>query len=360
LPSSGQGGKAAPATAATAPGIGGNTSTRGRMSAWADLLRIKIPARFWEWAHEFRPELILGNLGSIRQIRLTTEIAEKLRLRAVPFFHDDWPSTMYSSDAATRYPRRVLHSELNRFLGSVDVGLANSEAMAQEFATRYGRPFHDFSNCVEVAEFEPRPTQIGDMEFTYIGGLRLGRWEGLCDIAEAMQAVRQRGQRAVLNIYGPVSDLSLLPDWVQQSEAVRIKGSVPNERAAKAAAGSDVLVHVESFRDEIRRYTRLSFSTKLPLYMAAGRPLLAYGPDEGASCRFVQNHGLGIVVPERNKVKLAEAISTLCGDRELRRTMGIAGRNRALHSHTVRGMGQRFREVMLAAAGADHASARKS
>ena len=102
----------------------------------------------------FAPQLILSNLGSTRQIQLTTCLAEKLGVWIVPFFHNDWPSTMYADNAMTAYPKLVLKSKLNRCLRLAPTGLGNSDEMAREYSVRYGRRFHAFTNCVEIGEYE--------------------------------------------------------------------------------------------------------------------------------------------------------------------------------------------------------------
>lgn len=341
------------------PCTASQTSVRAGLSAWADLLRYRIPPTLWDAISAFAPQLILSNLGSIRQIQLTTVLAEKLGVWVVPFFHDDWPSTMYANNAMTAGPRLVLKSKLNRCLRQSPTGFGNSHAMAREYTVRYGRPFEAFTNCTEVGKYEPPVTHGDDVNFTYVGGLGLGRWKSLSDVVEAIVGARQQGTKAILNIYGPEQDLSLLPASLLSSGAVRIGGSVSGEDAARAVSQSDVLVHVESFEQAMRDYTRLSFSTKLPLYMAAGRPVLAYGPDEGASCRYVREHGFGIVVMEPAVPRLVAAITHLCASEELRASLGRSAWKRALEEHSSSGMRARFRDVITAIAEVPRPTERK-
>jgi glycosyltransferase involved in cell wall biosynthesis len=323
---------------------------REGLSAWADLLGYRIPPALWDAICRFSPQLILSNLGSIRQIQLTTALAKKLAVWVVPFFHDDWPSTMYTGNRMTAYPRLVLESKLTRCLRLAPTGIGNSDEMVREYSVRFLRPFHTFTNCIEAGEYEPPVTRGGDVEFTYVGGLGLGRWKSLADVADAIAIARQQGTKAILNIYGPVQDLSLLPARLLNSDAVRIGGSVSGEDATRAVRNSDVLVHVESFDRALRDYTRLSFSTKLPLYMAAGRPVLAFGPDEGASCRYVREHGFGRVVTEPGIPRLAAAITDLSASEELRASLGRSAWQRALDAHSSSGMHARFRDLISAVA----------
>jgi hypothetical protein len=114
---------------------------------------------------------------------------------------------------------------------------------------------------------------------------------------------------------------------------VNICGSLqPNDVFAKLLE-SDILLHVESFTDVQRQYTRLSLSTKIPQYLAAGRPILMYGPAEIAVTKYVAASAAGVIV-DRNGIKdLASAIASLTVSKELRERLGRTGWILARESH---------------------------
>jgi len=330
----------------TAPGIGSRKTMRARLSAWADLAPIKGPTGFWSWVRRFGPDVIVSNLGSIRQIRLTSSVAEELTVPVVPFFHDDWPSTMYNGDAMVVFPRRALTWELDRCLRLAPVGIANSEEMAREFTDRFGRQFHAFMDCVEVGEYWSPVAGDHEVSFTYVGGLHLDRWRALGELAQAITVARERGSKARLAVYSPDADIALLPERVLKSNCVTIGGSVSGDAMVNVLRQAGVLVHVESFDPAIRDYTRLSFSTKLPLYMSAGRAILAYGPPEGASVRYVGDNGLGVVVREKATEQLLSAVVRLSADAELRDGFGQAAWLLAKEKYTGDRMRDRFQTLL--------------
>jgi hypothetical protein len=111
-----------------------------------------------------------------------------------------------------------------------------------------------------------------------------------------------------------------------------------------------VLVHVEAFDNTSRAYTRLSVSTKIPQYMAAGRPILCYGPAEVASCRYVEATRSGVVVGERDKVRLLDGLRLLCENGQARKEFGQDAWRAARDSHDVSQVSAEFRAVLASAA----------
>ncbi|AVO40458.1 hypothetical protein C6571_03430 [Simplicispira suum] len=61
---------------------------------------------------------------------------------------------------------------------------------------------------------------------------------------------------------------------------------------------ADFALHVESFERRYAQLTKLSISTKLPEYFAAGVCLIAFGPADLASIRMVIDNNIGVALTE--------------------------------------------------------------
>ena len=104
----------------------GNAGSRIRLrttiSAWADCFPFHLDAGFWNWLRAFSPEVILTDVGSVRQIGLVLRVADRLSLPVVPFFNDDWPSTHFAGDALKAVPRWLLLRSLDKLLAKASLG----------------------------------------------------------------------------------------------------------------------------------------------------------------------------------------------------------------------------------------------
>lgn len=176
------------------------------------------------------------------------------------------------------------------------------ELMSKEYSLRYARDFLAFMNPVEVPASYPRLStqRSGDaVRFVYVGGLHLGRAECLAEIASVLQGLKNEGCPVAFDVYAPEHDADSATRLEAIGDVVAYRGSVRPEAVGNVLSESDIAVHVESFSSECAEYTRLSVSTKIPQYFAAGIPVLAYGPSGLASCRYVRSSGAGVLVDQR-------------------------------------------------------------
>ncbi len=322
---------------------------RQELRAASELVPWKADASLRQWIREFAPDVIYSYLGAIRLMRLVREIARDLRVPVVPHFMDDWPSTLYEHSILAPVLRRKLQSELREVLNFSPTRLAIGEEMAREFDGRYGPRFHPFMNCVDdrrldqpVGELAARPV----LRLAYVGGLHLNRWQSLVEIGQALRSLRAEGIPAELVIYGFVDPASKIGQALAMPPEIRLAGRIPAAQVAAAQEDADVLVHVESFQPGDRKYTRFSVSTKIPEYLAAGRPILGYGPGETASMRYLEQIKTGFVVGERDPAALGQAIRQLLGDPARRRALGTLGKEVAGRAHRASTERQKFQALL--------------
>lgn len=75
-------------------------------------------------------------------------------------------------------------------------------------------------------------------------------------------------------------------------------GSLNYEGVLKQMENSHFLLHIESFDEKDRLYTRYSISTKIPEYMMSKRGIIAFGPSDIASIEIFKDNNLGCVLTE--------------------------------------------------------------
>jgi hypothetical protein len=78
---------------------------------------------------------------------------------------------------------------------------------------------------------------------------------------------------------------------------------------------------------------------------------LAFGPAGLAQIADARRHGWGLVVDDPAPARLAEALRTLLGDRDLRRRLSAAAQALALARHDIASVRARFQQVLIDAAG---------
>ncbi|WP_433349158.1 glycosyltransferase family protein [Micromonospora sp. CA-111912] len=326
---------------------------RAELRAFVDLSPLRVPAGTRRWLREQRPQVVYATLGSIRQMRLAVLAARECGVPLVPHFMDDWPTTLYTDRQTLGVARPVLLAGVREVVRHSSYGLGISEPMAREYQRRYGLPFAAFGNCVDPADFADRPGPARPagavLDLVYVGGLHLDRWRSLRRVGEALGRLAADGLRARLTVHAPPQDLDRYGERLGLP-GVRLGRSLASDEVAAVLRRADVLVHVESFAEEHRHYTRYSLSTKIPQYLAAGRPVLGFGPAELASMAHLGAAGAGAVVGVDDPDRLAREVARLCADPALRERLGRQGLAFAVRHHRADQVAARFAETLARAA----------
>lgn len=341
----------------------GSTSDSGPFSvrirrnarAIADLSPVRLPRDLTSWVQDFQPQVIYTLLGSIRIMRLARSVSKFCDVPIVPHFMDDWPSTLYESGELLGYARRAVQRSLKGVVGRSSRGLGISATMVSEYRERYRIPFFECGNCINEEAFSaadsigsstpPRPLRVA-----YVGGLHLCRGDAIKEVGLAADEVGRQGRRVEVLVHAPDADLHRYRPLFSASPSIKVMHSLRAEEVNEALRAADVLLHVESFDPAITRYTRLSLSTKIPQYLAAGRPVLGYGPSSLASMSHLAGSAGGVVVSERRPAQLIRELSLLHDDGDLRASLGAAGRDFARAHHSSMAVTARMRDSLQAAA----------
>jgi glycosyltransferase involved in cell wall biosynthesis len=215
-------------------------------------------------------------------------------------------------------------------------GLAISEKMAEEYSRLYHKQFKAFMNCVDDLLLDKpfiEPSLRKEVRFVYVGGTHLNRWKSLLEIGKAIRELRTQQINAQLVIFSWISPGSEAEILKTMEPDIHFAGSLPKDQVAGVLDEADCLVHVESFDEAMRLYTRLSLSTKIPEYMGAGRPILFYGPSEIASCEYIKTSSAGWICSTQDQADLSGVVKQIIVSREMRLDIGRKAKLMAQECH---------------------------
>ncbi|MFZ1728669.1 MAG: glycosyltransferase family 4 protein [Bacteroidota bacterium] len=211
-----------------------------------------------------------------------------------------------------------------------------------EVASRYvqtGRPAVYIPNGVDASEFQSRDRQIQRQRLgidpdtiMILCPRRLVPKNGLRYTIEAMPQVLRRHPESILVICGSgpeESELRLLASGVGVTERVIFAGDVPNREMPAWLSAADIVV-----------FPSLMEATSIAALEAMACSVAVVATDVGGLPEIITNEETGLLVPPRNPVELANAVSRLSDDPQLRQSLGIAARHRVLSSFTWDGIAQ--------------------
>lgn len=323
----------------------------GRIRQLCSLGQGRLRQDLLDWIEAFAPDAIYTMLYDLDIMTMIVEIARSFGIPVIPHFMDDWPLTLSSRSILYRALDRWWKNRLDQVMEVAPTALTISEAMAAEFARRYGRPMRPFMFCVERDQFSstspPRPSSV--TKFAYVGGLHLNRWRVLREIGLVMQELGEEGLQIEATVYThPRTPLAYRRN-LTLPPVMKVAGSLDHEDVAAAQRNADWLIHVESFEEWDRRFTKLSISSKLPEYLAAARPVFAYGPGEVASMQYLIDLDCAVTVTEQNRDILKSALRRAATTPELGRQLGNAALSAARTRHDGPNERARFQQVIACA-----------
>lgn len=288
------------------------------------------------WLDEFSPEVVFFCGGDAAALyRKISAVADRYDAGLVYYATDDYVLPIRTRNISAKllrgWTRRVFRSIAARAALVLVVG----EKMAETYLAAYGIRATPIMNMVQVPERqpEPRPRELRDpLKLLYAGSFHSNRWRVLADVVRSIQELRSKGVAVELRIFGP-EPAPEERDAMHQPPAATYLGLKPPSELVEEIAGSDVLLHVESDDPESIAVTRLSISTKIPEYLASGRPILAVGPPDVASIAYLRDANAALVTDPHDVGRLRRALEEFATDSELSAGYAQRGWELARASH---------------------------
>lgn len=159
----------------------------------------------------------------------------------------------------------------------------------------------------------PVKTTTGQpIKMVYAGNLLYGRLEILRCIADILEDVSCGEGKATLEVYSNTLISAEDESFFSQKTCTRYMGRRDYEAIMQELASADVVLHVESFEKEQLLKTKYSFSTKIIDCLQSGSVLLAVGPEEQASMRYIRGIPGTFVIDD--PLQLRERLMAFLGD----------------------------------------------
>ncbi len=304
------------------------------------------------WIDDFNPDIIFSLLSSSPIVRLVVNVSELRNIPIIPYYTDDWITTLYEDHKFSRLLRRSLDHWFNKCVERSPISLTPNKTMNEEYTRRYGARFEQMLYAEEYRSFEENTStkkNNNPVSFLFIGSLDPHRWVPLRHIGEILHKLRSEGICGELKIYALPFDIQKHAEYLRLDPVMHIAGTASQEEVKKLQMEADVLVHVESFHPVYQKWTAFSLSTKIPQYMMAGGCILGYGPENVASMKYLHDSGAALTVGREDAIVLSSALKKLITDSDCRRDLGKKSYDFAIENHEAGKQRELFRRYIVEA-----------
>lgn len=321
----------------------------GRMGATAieAYRRLALTPRLVREAVEYGRQQRVDSLWAVLQgqtmVRMARAVAARLNvpLRTQVWDPLEWWLRAHGVDPLSRALDLALFDRAIE--GSVACAAA-SWAMAESYQAKYG------TSCVKViASLERTLGRRPEPELRMLKEVAIGMagqfyavqaWDELVQ-ALNLAGWQVDGRKVVVRVLGnqrpegvPDQNLDFL-GWKPQEEAVEILSQT-----------CDILYCPYPFDPRMAEVARLSFPSKIPTYLAAGRPILFHGPDYAGPWRYLRERGAAYLCGTPEPTAVYNGLSRLVEDKAFYAATAKSAQDAFISDFTLEQMGKDVRQFL--------------
>lgn len=273
---------------------------------------INLSGSLKDFLSDFSPQIVYLQISNYESIRFSIDLIDYLQIPSVLHMMDDWPSTLSSSGLFKKYWHKVIDREFRVLLGKTDLPLSISDAMSEEYLTRYGRRFIPFHNSIESERFNLPPkgrnTKSNTIRILYVGRMGTANCSSLLSFAKGISDYDFPGYVVEFDIYTKDYDCSDAQK-IRRFGKVKIFEAVEHADIPALLVSYDVLLLPLDFTEAGLKFSKFSMPTKAIEYMASGTPILVYAPSETAISRFCKRNECAYCIVSPDPIVLANSLA---------------------------------------------------
>jgi hypothetical protein len=266
------------------------------------------------FARSQRVDRVWAHLETPYPIRMALPVAEELGvpLYTMVFDPPSWYLRSFLVDPVTF--AEVIQS-FDAAINSSQCCAVASEPMAQEYLKKYKTKIQVLLHCFDTTLAQPPLDKLPERDIFIIGMAgqiyAMDAWVALLGLLDAVKW-RIKGRKVIIRYLGRYIALGANTPrhveylgWHGQAEAVRLLSEC------------DLLYCPYPFNPAEEEVSRLSFPSKVPGYLAAGRPTLFHGPEYSSPAYFFRKTNSGLICTSLVKSVLYNEIERLFLEPEL-------------------------------------------
>ena len=223
-----------------------------------------------------------------------------------------------------RFNRKTDLAKFDETMRQATSCAAASWAMARQYEEKYGTPSHVvIASLDESLAHRPAPALRNSDEVVIgmagqfyaeqewhdlVAALNLAGWQ----IGGRKIVVRVAGHAPPTTQTAQAANIEFL-GWRAQPELIDILSTT-----------CDIMYCPYPFSRQMEEVARLSFPSKVPTYLAAGRPILFHGPDYASPAHYLRERGAGLICRTGEPADVYNALLQLVEDTDLYAELAMA------------------------------------
>ena len=245
---------------------------------------------------DFNPEVLVCPIESyIHFNRINEYIIRRKHPRVIGFLWDDnftYKQNLHS--IGYKIHRWWLRHGVKRLVKQSETVVALSPKMKEEADAFFGidsvlltKPIY---NQPDFTPYKPS----SPLHLLYTGNLYVDRDETIAEVVDAIKEINKETQKVILDIYTSTPIKPSLEDRIKVEGCCVVHEPIKQSEVLKLQKEADVLLFVETLKDDGSGSARLSFSTKITDYFCAGKCIWAVGTNQLSAIDYLERQDAAI------------------------------------------------------------------
>lgn len=245
---------------------------------------------------DFNPEVLVCPIESyIHFNRINEYIIRKKHLRVIGFLWDDnFTYKQNPHSIGYKIHRWWLRHGVKRMVKQCETVVVLSPKMKEEADACFGidsvlltKPIY---NQPDFTPYKPS----SPLHLLYTGNLYVDRDETIAEVVDAIKEINKETQKVILDIYTSTPIKPSLENRIKVESCCIVHEPIRQTEVLKLQKEADVLLFVETLKDDGSGSARLSFSTKITDYFCAGKCIWAIGTNQLSAIDYLKRQDAAI------------------------------------------------------------------
>ena len=298
-------------------------------------------------AKKFNPEIIFCALGSDTAMKRCENLMDEFpNSKLVLYIVDDWVNTKINSRYFASFWRHKYDRDFRHIINRATGLLSICQYMTDEYKRIYRKVFYPFHNPVNVEEWQSinvLPKYGNDKTaILYVGKINDDTAPCLLDMCKAVEELNLIRKSFVFDIYSP--DYNSKAFLFDGKVGIHAFPPIAHEDIPRVMKSYSALFLPLGFSKQSRRYVRLSMPTKLTEYLASGKPIILYCPEEIALAKYLADKNCAVMCTDNDTFKLKSTVASLQDtdiyNQLVKNSLSLAAQ------HDIHYVRERFRETL--------------
>ena len=302
------------------------------------------------WLDREKPDCIFVAPGVAKFLyNIALRISRKRKIPIVSYICDEYYFVREPETALDRLRLRLLQGKIRQLMKASSHLVAISEELRNAYADTFGVAATTLMTGTEMEASRDTSNAKAPGEICYFGNIRCNRFLSLAEIGKTLDEInREKGTDVKLKIYSAEKNNDIL-NVFSGIRSVELGGFVTGDDFRERFRSAELLLHTEAFDDASADFVKHSMSTKIADSLASGIPLLAYGPEQITSMRYLIRNECALTAVCRQELK--QMLLTALLDGEQRKKCAENARMAAERYHNGEENSRRLKKILADAAG---------